>query len=365
MSDAEENPKSDVPTWQKTQAPAPESVTESSQSPVATLEQARKFVWDPAVQTATKERKSEFLRTKGVSQADIDELLKDDALEPQAEPHAAVTQDKPVPPASELKARSESPLVPRTLEKKDDRPPIITYPEFLTKPTRPPPLMTATGFFNTLYAFGGFATLLYGTSKFVLEPMVASLTEARISLHDTAKEDLVKLVDKLEGLVSEIPPHKAALTAHTNEGDYHDEDDAKSSYEDPTELFHRDIGVQTSLPSTPLRATTPEPEPPEPASTQQARRVAELVASVRAISDGLVAQSEAYGDVRESVVGVFRDELDVLSSARSGANDFGYPSYGNVGGRNEPDDEIKKARDNIRRVKGVLLSTRSFPASTR
>jgi hypothetical protein len=33
--------------------------------------------------------------------------------------------------------------------------------------------------------------------------------------------------------------------------------------------------------------------------------------------------------------------------------------------KNEPDDEVRKARDNIRRIKGVLLSTRSFPASTR
>jgi len=246
----------------------------------------------------------------------------------------------------------------QTVEKKEDRPPIITYPEFLTKPVRPPPLMTVNGFLNTLYAFGGFSTLVYGTSKFVLKPMVQSLTEARNSLHESAKDDLTKLVEKLESVVSEIPPAKAAV--HTEE--YHDDDD-KSSYDDPTELFHRDIGVQTSLPSSPAESTF-EPSPEESASVQQARRVAELVASVKAVSDGIVGQTEDLGDVK-SLLDVFRDELDQLSSAHTGPDyGSGFSMYGSAN-RNEPDDEIKKAKENIRRVKGVLLSTRSFPGSTR
>ena len=46
----------------------------------------------------------------------------------------------------------------------------MTYPEFLTKPTRPPPLVTRDGIFNTLYAFAGLSTALYGVSKFIVAP---------------------------------------------------------------------------------------------------------------------------------------------------------------------------------------------------
>jgi hypothetical protein len=57
---------------------------------------------------------------------------------------------------------------------------------------------------------------------------------------------------------------------------------------------------------------------------------------------------------------VFKDELDELSYS---VNDFvGSSSLYGYGRSSEPDDEIKKAKENIRRVKGVLLSARSFPA---
>ncbi|KAK0613870.1 peroxisomal membrane anchor protein conserved region-domain-containing protein [Immersiella caudata] len=358
MGDTEEDPQSDAPGWQKGAQPEPVTETESIKEAPATLEQARRFLEDPEVQKQTPERKIEFLRSKELSESDVEELLKDAPQEPQTEPpvvgrgRAAVSQpEAPSPPES---------TTTQTVEKKEDRPPIITYPEFLTKPVRPPPLVTMNGFLNTLYAFGGFSTLLYGTSKFVLEPMVQSLTEARISFHETAKDDLTKLVDKLQNVVSEIPPSVKPATSHTD--DYHD-DDAKSSYEDPTELFHRDIGVQTSLPSSPAGSDY-ETSPSEPASHQQARRLTELVASVKAVSDGLVGQTEDLGDVK-SLLDVFREELDQLSTGYTGLEyGGGFSMYGSAS-RNEPDDQIKKAKENIRRVKGVLLSTRSFPASTR
>lgn len=244
----------------------------------------------------------------------------------------------------------------RSVEPKGDRPPIVTYPEFLTKPTRPPPLITANGFLNTLYAFGGLSTLIYGTSKFIVTPMVDSLTEARISLHDTANQNLAKLVTKLEDTVSEIPAAKKAdSTAHPYE------DDEDTEYDDPTEMFHRDIGVQTSLPSSPVDGPG-QIIPAESTGGQQARRLKELVASVKEVSGGLVAQSEDFADVK-TILEVFKDDMDKLSYP---VHDFGGGNalYGSSF-RNERDDEIKKAKENIRRVKGVLLSARSFPAGTR
>ena len=178
--------------------------------------------------------------------------------------HAALSHGQDTPqPATSQPQPSPHPTTKQALttERKEDRPPIVTYPEFLTKPAQPPPLMTANGFLNTIYAFGGLSTLLYGTSKFVVEPMVQSLTEARISLHDSAKQDLEKLVDKLESIVSEIPAaakkNQLVHTGGAGRDGEEDNDDAKSSYEDPAELFHRDIGVQTSLPSSPVDPTAP------------------------------------------------------------------------------------------------------------
>ncbi|KAL2261202.1 hypothetical protein VTK26DRAFT_4584 [Humicola hyalothermophila] len=344
----------------ETVAPAPaqpknESGPEQSTSPAATLDQARKFLQDAQVQGTTRERKAEFLKSKGLSESDIEGLLNE--ITHDGQPQAS-TQSK------------EETIGPPINIKKEDRPPIVTYPEFLTKPVWPPPLVTVNGFLNTLYAFGGLSTLVYGASKYVVEPMVNNLTEARVSLHDTANQDLAKLVSKLEATVSEIPPTITKPRPHgSTYGDNHSESDAASQYDDPTELFHRDVGVQTSRPSTPHTTTTAQPprpssaqQPAETPTAHQTRRLTSLVASLRQVNDGLVAQTESYGDVK-TVLDRLGEDLDKLGSAAH-ATDFvgggGFSLYG-ASGRNEPDDEIRRAKENVRRVKGVLLSTRSFP----
>jgi hypothetical protein len=213
--------------------------------------------------------------------------------------------------------------------------------------------MTVNGFLNTLYGFGGLSALVYGTSKFVLEPMVQSLTDARVELHETAKTDLTKLIEKLEAVVSEVP----ATTKKQAEREDHDDDD-KSSYDDPTELFHRDIGVQTSFPSTPAEPAAPGLPATETAGQKQARQLAKLVASVKEVNDGMTGQTEAFDEVK-TVLDVFREDVYKLTYSHLNLESAMY------GNRSEPDDEIKKVKENIRRVKGVLLTTRSFPGSTR
>ncbi|KAK0634714.1 peroxisomal membrane anchor protein conserved region-domain-containing protein [Bombardia bombarda] len=378
MGDSEHHRQPDAPEWQKAQAQAqpqadPESSSNSKAEPElnkpqsTALEKAKKFLQDPEVQRETPERKSAFLKSKGIPQTDIDELLHDDIVAAQAEPESENTTPQPSDKTETWTVSQDmfdaQPPPPPTTEKKEDRPPIITYPEFLTKPTRPPPLMTANGLLNTLYAFGGVSALIYGTSKFVVEPMVDSLTAARVSFHETTSQSLAKVTEKLESTVSEIPPAKKIDTAaHTDDGAA---DDASSSYDDPSEMFHRDIGVQTSAPASPVLGamTTTTSREEERPSVQQARRLTELVASVRAVSDGLVSLTDKSIDLK-GVLGVFKDELDVMSAANNNVDMVGgYSLYGGAN-RNEPDDEIKKAKENIRRVKGVLLSTRSFPATT-
>ncbi|KAK4133273.1 hypothetical protein BT67DRAFT_443177 [Trichocladium antarcticum] len=349
MSDAEKEHKPDALAAPPTESSA-ESGTARETARETTLEQARKFLHDAEVHETTPERKAEFLKSKGLSDSDIEGLLNE------------VTQDARLESQPSSQRREEK-IEPPISAMRDDRPPIVTYPEFLTKATRPPPLVTVNGFLNTLYAFGALSTLVYGTSKYVVEPMVNALTDARISLHDTANQDLAKLVAKLETTVSELPPPKPSLTET-------DADNA-SHYDDPTELFHRDIGVQTSAPASPSLHYQQQQQQQPPALTpltstttplqHQTARLRTLTALTKSLTASVVTQTESYSDVKR-VLDLLGDDLDKLEAAAHTTDFVGGTGFGLYGAasRNEPDDEIRRAKENVRRVKGVLLSARSF-----
>lgn len=182
--------------------------------------------------------------------------------------------------------------------------------------------------------------------------MVETLNESRSEYHDTTSKKLNDLVTQLEKTVSVVPP-----TANANSGSSAQSPDFDN--EDPAEMFHRDIGTQTSLPATPA----PGQEKKEPAALTQANQLAKLTRWTAGLRDDVRGQSSSFADMK-SEIDVFRNELDTMTYAQ---HDFGGTSYEMFGGpkKNEPNDEIRKVRDNIRRIKGVLLSTRSFPASTR
>ncbi|KAK2069794.1 hypothetical protein P8C59_004341 [Phyllachora maydis] len=376
-----------TPAWQRQQT-GDEASGSNSQ---ATAAHAKKFLEDDAVRGTSREEKKEFLRTKGIPEKEIEGLLDEDAAQPgkAASPAFLSQQAQPAPAPAPAPAQDQPsqfpPPQPRP-ERREDRAPIIIYPEFLTKSAKPPPLITAKGLVNILSAFAGLSGLLYGTAKYVLEPMVDALTEARLSLYETAKADVDKLVEQLEGTVSEMPPipRKSAGRATDDDDDEDkddDDDDDDSSYGDPSELFHRDVGVQTSRPPSPTalasplalaHAAGPRTTAAGEKSAAQARRVAELVAELRTLRDGLLTQSEDYGDVRGRL-GVFRDELDKLtyppsttySGLYSGSGGFGLHGGSSLSSSSssEPHDEIRKAKENIRRLKGVMLGARSFPGA--
>lgn len=189
--------------------------------------------------------------------------------------------------------------------------------------------------------------------------MVENLTSARIDLAETAKDDLEKLVNKLEGVVSEIP---VVVTKKAEERykDDSDRDGSVSEYDDPTELFHRDIGVQTSPPLSPTFSPT-SPSASNPASTSQTesqlRSLSRLTSQIQSLDTDFKGQQEGYEDIR-AVLGVFKDELDEI---RYPTHDFVGGGYSYGAASREPDDEIRRMKEGIRRVKGVLLSARSFP----
>nr|XP_036584160.1 peroxin 14 17 [Colletotrichum truncatum]KAF6793549.1 peroxin 14 17 [Colletotrichum truncatum] len=365
MSDPDDSKSaSGIPAWQResqhsaaespSQSESTSQETKSEDSAEDNLEVARRFLEDDEIKNSPREKKEEFLKTKGLSSSEIEELLGNSSASEAAQ-EIAQTEPVPADPATITTPEPHS-TSPNdvSLPRANDNPPVVTYPEFLTKPSRPPPLITANGIFNTLYAFAGISTLLYGTSKFVVAPMVENLNEARDELHETTSQKLSAIIEKLEGTVSEIPSKKHTVDQH--------EDNASSSddTEDPSELFHRDIGTQTSFPSSPRLGVTSglneKTEGPQPNSS----KLENIARFANQIKDTCTSETDDLVHIKSSM-DLLKDDL--MQMAYPAPKDFSSGLYGYRS--NEPDDEIKKVKDNIRRIKGVMLSTRNFPASVR
>ncbi|KAG5924789.1 hypothetical protein E4U42_004547 [Claviceps africana] len=327
---------------------------------------ARRFLQEAHVKASPREKKTEFLQSKGLGASDIEKLLAEDAEQSTDAAAAAAatasslssqngTEKSPeAKTAQPSTPPSQGPPQQHRPNASNDRPPIVTYPEFLVKPERQPPLVTRNGIISTLYAFAGLSTILYGTSKYLVGPMVDNLTDARTELHRVAAQRLDTLVTQLESIVSVVP---SVATATASRAEHDDSD------EDPTEMFHRDVGTQTAplfdqdIPSTAARPAD------ETASKRQADRLTSLTKTLSVLKDQFRSQSEGFEDIK-TLLDVFRDDLDGMAYGGATALMAGYDFYG-TSRKKEPEDEIRKVRDSIRRVKGLLLSTRNFPASMR
>ncbi|KAG6085832.1 hypothetical protein E4U16_000045 [Claviceps sp. LM84 group G4] len=332
------------------------------------LEVARRFLQEEHVKASSRAKKTEFLQSKGLRDSDIEKLLEQEAehstdeASPQQEektPRSDTTQ-----PSASADQRHPQEQPQHQASVVHDRPPIVTYPEFLIQPDRPPPLVTKDGILSTLYGFAGLSTLLYGTSKFLIAPMVETTTDARSQLYHATAQKLDSLVAQLEKTVSVIP---STATTRPSSSQYDDAPEGGSDDEDPTEMFHRDIGTQTSSvleKAAPAAAAEGRSlsSPVGSATDGQTNRLTGLTKSLAVLRDQLRAQSEGFQDVK-TMLDVFRDSLDGMTYS-SGTFVGGYDIYGSTK-KKEPEDEIRKVRDNIRRLKGLLLSTRTFPVSAR
>ncbi|CAN8103476.1 unnamed protein product [Discula destructiva] len=380
MGDSEDNKQVPlVPSWQQV-------VDNSVASTESILDRARRFLAEETVKDSNKEQKVEFLKSKGLEEADIIKLLEESNNTATA---AQTTPSQPSPqPAPETTIQPLASFAPEgtiTTNTKPDQPPIVTYPEFLTRPLKPPPLITAAGLLNALTGIAATSTLVYGATKHLVSPMVTTLTQARVDLHTTANANLTALVDKLEHAVSELPAgyHNITTTSSSNKADSvaaaaagdDNTSIASSAYDDPSELFHRDVGVQTSPPPSPLpsylKTTTttttfnsdnPPLNNPAAQTAHQATRLSQLNTSVRTLSAGVVHQTEELAATMGELEALGTD----LHALTYPPESFGAGSSYIYGpNKNEPDDEIRRVKTSIRGVKGVLLSTRSFPATTR
>jgi hypothetical protein len=187
--------------------------------------------------------------------------------------------------------------------------------------------------------------------------MVDNLNEARSEYYDHVNKNLSQLVAKLEGAVSEVPYKNGKPLKFQHHS--RDIDDNESTISDPTELFHRDVGTQTSPPPSLVGSTSNTSNSNENPVDVQARHLSAISASLRELTLMHTQKAESNADLR-SAIGEIREQADK----------FLYPPiqnfsvYGGLGSGQSsgPDDEFKNTKDAIRSVKGLFLSSRSFPA---
>ncbi|KAI9775519.1 MAG: hypothetical protein M1839_001060 [Geoglossum umbratile] len=366
MSDPE-SPLKEVksaPQWQR-QPPlgAPGSSAASASVSRAELrEQASKFLEDDEIRDASTSRKVAFLESKGLTNGEIQELIgvsenhRSSTVDSSSVSQAKwIAYQQAAQKPSELGGPSSSPPLPSRPE--HAAPPIVTYPEFLLPSSpSPPPILTARRLFTILYLASAAAASMYGTSKYIVNPMTAQLTEARRSLCETAISNLGKLNERLESTVSEIPSSERKQTEAL------DDDDAETIDSDPTECFHVDAGTQTS-PGLSRRTSVSDSELGKTAE-KDAKVVAQegRLKSIHSRLSELVEGNNDIGQEEADVVARIQDLKTYLDGLTYSSPYYSNNLYGGlVGGAGlggvrgaEGDDAGTKMKSEIRGIKSHL-----------
>ncbi|KAL4870124.1 peroxisomal membrane anchor protein conserved region-domain-containing protein [Aspergillus spectabilis] len=391
MSDSDS--KRSIPSWQQQHsAPSPpptddkDAVNDADRSTL--IQQASEFLKDDSIRDAPTNRKISFLESKGLTSSEIDSLLgvsrnpeaTSSAAEDKSTPESSTetpnqvssTPKQPVPSSNTTQLTSSTPR---------DVPPIITYPEFLLHQSKPPPLVTLRSVLYTLYGAAGLGATIYGASEYIVKPMLATLTDARHEFAEKTQENLKQLNEVLEANVSQIPPSLLAAKPAATSSLTDEDEDIESITSDPTELFHRDIGTQTSQeliqpPTNTTTATDPNTEPTTPSAivTTHQKRLEQIGIHLREFADAQ-SQSSTLNDTTRSRITDLQRYLDTLTysknsypyTATTGYGAYSSPGVDSVTGsatgvRKGEEDAITSFRADIRGVKGALLSARNFPS---
>lgn len=351
MSDG--RPKPSIPAWQRTAQtrsllPTEDSADdEAKDSPVVASEPQQPLQDEDAAASARPEDTSSEQRSTA-------EVF--NKQQPAFHTSDFESFKQPRPPVPVEEASTSPPQQQRLLA-----PPIITYPEFLVEAHKPPPLITPARLLNSVYAAGGAAALLYGASKWIINPMVETLSESRHDFLSHSHGKVEELNARLSKVVSKLPEAKQEQQVLET-----DIDEADSETSDPTELYHRDMGTQTSpLPSR--RSSLPDsaPEPKKDEVTYSTGALEIMKEHISEIADGYDQAAEASKE-RQDTFNKLRHYLDGLlyggvGYAWQSSEDAMVMKNGDVA-KEDPVEELKKE---IRGVKGVLLSAKRFPAVSR
>lgn len=325
----------------------------SSPTEAEVMDQVRKFLDDPTVKSASLEKRRAFLETKGVDRAIINK-----ALEETDQPPASI---RPTSfDVADFKKTTPNPSQPQPVATRDV-PPVVTYPEFLVQPQKPPPLVTIDRLLNTAYIAGSLGAVLYGVSKYLVAPMTDNLTSARHEFAQNSESQITKLNEKLSNIVSTTP--SSSKFKIITDGTDSDDDSIVS---DPTELFHRDIGTQTSpAPSRRLSTSSASSTPalPPKSTTEKHQDRLRILSShlSELLSDADISEKSTV--TAKDSVSELRDYLNGLMYLPPAQIEYGSWNQASLVERGRKDDAVTALKAEIRGVKGVLLSARRFPGA--
>jgi hypothetical protein len=233
---------------------------------------------------------------------------------------------------------------------------VVTYPEFLVK-NKAPPLVTTDRLLNTLYVTAGTIASLYGLSKYVVDPMHKELSQAR---HEFFTHSNEKLQD-FNARASKLTSGKSSTKEKTI--DVPDNTSESSEDSDPTELFHRDVGVQTT-PDLERNNSWSIQESELPTSdtiTLQETRLNSLARRVRDMD--VFAKGDDVRDSQEhhhlEAFSSYLNELLYTSPYYSWKNNV--PSWSSATTTGASTDEFDKFKAEVKSIKGAMLSSRNFP----
>ncbi|KAI5799972.1 peroxisomal membrane anchor protein conserved region-domain-containing protein [Geopyxis carbonaria] len=312
----------------------PDDISTDTREREKLLEQATLFLETGSVRDAPIDKKREFLKSKGLTDAEAVSLTKQ--------------LNTTTPTQNGIVAQKAS-TTPRPVLQQS--PPIVTYPEFLSPPppAGPKPLITGTTLLKSLYFGAATAATVYGANKLIVAPMLDALTTARLEFASTVSKNLDEFNSRLQELMPEEYIRKQSIV-------YASADD-ESDTSDPSELFHVDAQTQTSdvIDADDDGSMTPD------------GKLEELTVQMKTLV-------ESHSDGTDNELNFLLEDLtsylegltyDSGLSASMYTSPFGGYSgqVGGMGKEKDKEDPIMKVKQEIRSVKGVLLHTKNFPAS--
>lgn len=199
---------------------------------------------------------------------------------------------------------------------------------------------------------------IYGLSKYIIAPMTENLADARHDFATHTQEQLVEFNKQLSQSVSVDPATKAKAKA-TDVAD-----DVSEADSDPTELYHRDYGTQTT-PELSRRPSAAGADDPHPTVTAHENRLKIIKSHLQELETTKSNHTTSQDSLRTKVSDLTSYLSEMSYQNQYYSNGLYGSSFGVPTPKDGKHDQIEVLKVGIRAVKGVFLSARNFPTGGR